>query len=134
MRKYPCIQCKCLAATQKKLKTHVTTVHNRMVTFDTFFWSLQGYMITSCLVWRLNVFLKMTLIWSFIITIIARILDTFLFRLNMFLKMTPILSLIIAIITGILDTFLFGLNVFLKMTLIWSLMITIITRILEVLN
>ena len=44
-------------------------------------------------------FLKLTLILSLIITIIARILDTFLFRLNMLLKMILIWSLIIAIIT-----------------------------------
>ena len=120
MRKYPCSQCEYQATTQKSLKTHVPIVHNHppwltdivtvivradpeddsnMKLDNHQSQSLQGYLITSCLVFGLNVFLKMTLIWSLIITIIARIIDTFLFRLNVFQKMTLIWSLIITIIT-----------------------------------
>ena len=51
--------------------------------------------------------LKTTLLCSLIITLITRILDTFMFRLNMFLKTTLLCSLIITLITRILDSLVF---------------------------
>ena len=52
----------------------------------------------------LNMFLEMTFPCKLLITLITRILDTFMFRMNMFLKTTYSYSLIITQITRILDT------------------------------
>ena len=49
-------------------------------------------------------FLEMTFSGKLFITLITRILDTFMFRMNMFLKTTYSYSLIITQITRILDT------------------------------
>ena len=69
------------------------------------------------LVLSLNMSLKITLLCSLIITLITRILDTFMFWLNMFLKMALLCSLIFTLITRILDTFMLRLNMCLKMPL-----------------
>ena len=61
--------------------------------------------------------LKIALLCSLVITLITRILDTFVDRLNMSLKTILLCSLIITLITRILDTFMFRLNMYLKITL-----------------
>ena len=60
--------------------------------------------------------LKMMLVCSLIITLITRILDSFMYTLNMGLKIALLCSLIITLITRILDTFMYRLNMSLKIT------------------
>ena len=75
----------------------------------------------------LNMFLEMTFPCKLLITLITRILDTFMFRLNMFLKTTHCCSLIITHqITRILDTFMNRLKMCFKITLFCKLLSTMI--------
>ena len=81
---------------------------------------LQNIITVSCF----NMNLKTSLCCSLIITLIARMLDTFMFRLNTCLKMALLCSLIVTLITMILDIFMFRLNLCLKISLLCSLIIT----------
>ena len=80
----------------------------------------------------LNMFLAMTFPCKLLITLITRILDTFMFRLNMFLKTTHCCSLIITQITRILDTFMNRLKMCFKINLFCKLFSTMIRMILEI--
>ena len=74
----------------------------------------------------LNMFLEMTFPCKLLITLITRILDTFMLRLNMFLKTTHCCSLIITQITRILDTFMNRLKMCFKNNLFCKLLSTMI--------